>query len=308
MIGSYGKVWAQGRPTANIYFGPVVVQEKIDGSQISFARLDGKLYVKSKNQYVVEGVADLSEPVVAANGMFQIAVDEIANRFALLPEGYVFRGEYLNRPKHNILRYDRVPEGNIVVFDIYNCHSDMWLVPSEAERLSEQINLEYVQTFYQGHVETTEQLMSLHERESMLGGQLIEGFVVKNYAQFDTMDGNPLKLKVVRSAFKEQHGAEWKKDNPNTRDFVFNTIEQYRTQARWAKAVQHLRERGELQDDPRDIGPLMKELAEDFIAECKDEIMDALWKQYGKRIVRGVQGGFAEWYKSVLAEQMEAAA
>jgi hypothetical protein len=82
-------------------------------------------------------------------------------------------------------------------------------------------------------------------------------------------------------------------------------IDEYRTKARWA--IIHCRELGELQDDPRDIGPLMKEIAVDFQEECKAEIMERLWHKHGRSVVRGVQAGFAEYYKSTLLEAADAA-
>ena len=46
----------------------------------------------------------------------------------------------------------------------------------------------------------------------------------------------------------------------------------------------------------------MKLLAEDVVLECQEEAK-ALWWEWAQRaIIRGVQRGFAEWYKLKLAE------
>ena len=37
-------------------------------------------------------------------------------------------------------------------------------------------------------------------------------------------------------------------------------LDNYRTVARWEKAIQHLNESGRLENSPRDIGPLIKEI------------------------------------------------
>jgi hypothetical protein len=73
------------------------------------------------------------------------------------------------------------------------------------------------------------------------------------------------------------------------------------TEARWEKAVQHLRDDGALTDSPKDIGALLKALNHDIDVECKDEIKDALWQMFRKDILRVASRGFPEWYKRCLA-------
>lgn len=70
--------------------------------------------------------------------------------------------------------------------------------------------------------------------------------------------------------------------------------------ARWNKAVQHLKERGEFTESPKDIGPLIKEVQHDIAEECSDEIKDALYRYAIKHIQRGVVAGLPEWYKEEL--------
>ena len=36
----------------------------------------------------------------------------------LLAPGVTYYGEYLQKPKHNTLCYDRVPKDNIIIFDV----------------------------------------------------------------------------------------------------------------------------------------------------------------------------------------------
>lgn len=300
----YGKVWAIGhRAVEGLFNGPVIVQEKVDGSQISFASLDGRLYVRSKGNMLVDGASP--GPVVGldnltVDGMFQAGVEAIAARFEKIPDGLIFRGEYLNRPKHNTLAYQRVPAGNIAIFDVQD--GNEWLDPEEIEALVGLLDFDQAPTLASleqcsSHLE----LVELLETPSFLGGQKIEGIVVKAYDRM-TPFGDPMFAKYVSEAFKEKHSGDWKARNPNGADFVANLIAQYRTEARWRKAVEHARDAGWLKREPADIGPLMKELSEDFTAECGDEVRDELWKHFGKKVVRGVGGGFAQWYKDQLME------
>jgi hypothetical protein len=296
-IPTYPKVWAVGHRAADGLFNDhVVVQEKVDGSQISFARLEDLLHIRSKGAVIVEGAQHVSK--LSVDGMFQLGVDSIVRAFPAMPEGVIFRGEYLNKPKHNTLAYDRTPLNHIVLFDA----TDKGLSVSREALTIYVVALEMdvIPQLFEGQVASLDALLSLLENESYLGGPKIEGIVVKNYERM-TPFGDPMFAKYVSEAFKEKHVKDWKGRNPNSSDVVSNLIEMYRTEPRWAKAVQHLREAGRLKDEPADIGPLMGELSRDLIEECEDEIRDELWKHFGKKVVRGVQGGFAEWYKEQLA-------
>ena len=286
---SYPKVYALGHRTIqDILKGPVVVQEKIDGSQISFGRFEGKLKIRSRNKEMIPEVPET---------MFKEAVDTI--EVMDLHDGWTYRGEYLQKPKHNTLVYDRVPENHIVLFDIttgLEFYADIEHVTAEAKR----IGLETVPTFYEGYVKEKAELVDFLDKESFLGGPKIEGFVIKNYSWFNMQDGKPLFGKYVSEAFKEKHTKEWKSSAAGNKSVVSNVIESYSTSARYAKAVQHMRENGDLQGDPRDIGPLIKAVQADIDEECRWEIALKLYDHFKKDILRGIIRGVPEWYKGEL--------
>ena len=144
--------------------------------------------------------------------------------------------------------------------------------------------------------------MELLDRTSVLGGQKIEGVVIKNYLRFG-MDKKILIGKYVSEAFKEVHQASWKASNPGKSDVMDQLITTLRTPARWAKAVQHLRDAGKLEDSPKDIGLLIKETQDDIEKECLDLIRDKLVEWALPKIKRGCVGGLPEWYKEELVKQ-----
>lgn len=122
-------------------------------------------------------------------------------------------GEWLSKPKHNVLAYDRTPKNGIALFGVYN--------PETQEHYG--------------------------------------------------MD----KLEVA--------------------------ISQYKSEARWNKAIQHLRENGELAGTPADIGRLIKEVRFDITLEEKENIKEELWKIYKDDFLRNAVFGLPEWYKKKLA-------
>ena len=74
----------------------------------------------------------------------------------------------------------------------------------------------------------------------------------------------------------------------------------YGTQARWNKAIQHLRERGEIEDDVRDIGKCMKEIPVDILKECEEDMKEKLFSYAWPHIRRMVVRGFPMYYKDLL--------
>ena len=60
---------------------------------------------------------------------------------------------------------------------------------------------------------------------------------------------------------------------------------------------------GELEESPRDIGNLIREVQADIEKECKEEIKELLWKFFWRKANRGVTAGLAEWYKERLAKE-----
>jgi hypothetical protein len=293
MLNNYPKVWALGhKAISELFFDPVVVQEKVDGSQISFGVIDGVLEIKSHHCKI--------EPRGHYEGMFEEAVQSILEMEPYLHEGWTYRGEYLRKPHHNTLTYSRIPKKHIIIFDISTGLED-YMSPESVAIEADKLGLEVVPTYdLKARVDGFEELNKYLERESILGGTTIEGVVFKNYLRFGR-DKKNLMGKFVSEKFKEANGATHKIKNK------LEVIEEigncYKTEARWNKAVQHLQEKGLLTQEPKDIGPLLKELSTDLLEECGDEIKEKLFKQFWSKINKYACSGFPQWYKSRLAQQ-----
>jgi len=294
MLHSYPNVYQLGHKlVSNVLDGYVLVQEKIDGSQISFG-IDnlGDLRIRSKNKEI-----DIEHP----NDMFRLAVEWIVKNRSNLQAGWTYRGEYLQKSKHNTLAYSRVPINHIILFDI--CDGvESYLPYSEVKAEAERIGLEVVPLIAEGELTEANILARKDEwlsRESILGGTKVEGVVIKNYNVF-TAEKKVAMAKIVRSEFKEQNSSNWKDEHPTLQDIVQRLIETYRTEARWSKAIQHLRDSGELQGEMKDIPLLMKEVSADVLKECKDEIVERLFAYAWPKIMKGITRGLPEWYKTQI--------
>lgn len=304
MISSYSKVHTLGHPAVkDLFTVPVIVEEKIDGSQISFkwSALENGLEIRSKGAPINPDAPDK---------LFTEGVTEIKKIAPLLTPGWTYRGEYLKKPKHNTLKYNRIPKNHIIIFDI-DTGVNAYLSYAEKVYEANRIGLECAPILqYCGAPEpsslekpTVRSIQALLDAESCLGGTKIEGVVVKPATGdlFDR-DGKVLMGKFVSEAFKEAHTVEWKASNPAGKDIIGTIAQSLRTPARWEKAVQHLRDAGLLENSPRDIGSLLKELEKDLQEEEKDAIMGVLWKWAWPHILRQARAGVPEWYKTRLME------
>lgn len=290
---SYSQIFAMGHMAVkDILVTRVNVEEKIDGSQISFCVSPEGLMVRSKGAVM---------HVDAPERMFLAGVQAIKELVPVLQPGWTYSGEYLQKPKHNTLAYSRVPRHHIILFDI-KTGSEQYLSYAEKQAEAERIGMEVAPLLFSGFVTDMMQFRDFLDRESILGGQKVEGVVVKpvDYAIFG-QDKKVLMAKFVSEQFKEVHAGEWRKNNPTSSDILMVLSERYRTPARWTKALIHLRECGSIEGTPRDIGKLIPAVKEDILKECADEIREELFQWAWDTVQRRVVHGVAEWYKEELA-------
>jgi len=298
-IHSYPKIYSLGHPAiATLFDTPVVVQEKYDGSQLSWMWDEtGQLHVKSKGsiQYGPERL----EP----DKMFKGAIDYLLS-LPVYPvhKGIVCRGEWFGKPKHNTIAYDRIPKNGLMLFDVEDQPND-FMGQVSVRDWANYLGIEAAHSFdWDNAVDGLDTLVNLLDTESTLGGHKIEGVVIKAYGQF-TRDAKVMMGKYVSEAFKEKHKREWKKGNPGRKDVVQELISSLDTEARYHKAIQHLRDDGLLTDSPKDIGPLMKELKRDTQDEEKEWVAEKLVAHFMPQIMRGVGRGFPQFYKDLLMER-----
>lgn len=290
---SYPKIFNVGSIELSTFFDePVQAEEKVDGSQFSFGVFNGELKARSKGKELI---------IDAPEKLFAKAIETVQSIRQYLRDGWTYRGEYLAKAKHNALAYDRCPEKHIIIFDVNDGHESYLSYEDKSEE-AKRLGLEVVPLIYKGMITTPEQFLKLMDNVSILGGQKIEGIVLKNYTKFGR-DKKVLMAKYVAEAFKEVHKHEWKVGNPKQNDIIQILTAKYTTPARWAKAIQHLKERGELTNSPKDIGNLIKEVQNDLTVECANDIKEELYKWAIGQLLRGSVKGLPEWYKEQLVKE-----
>jgi hypothetical protein len=312
---SYPSIFNLGhRAVRELLNYPHIVEEKVDGSQFSFGLIPLRDGVGAGVPYgTVDGVdCDLCirskgvvMNIIAPEKMFKKAAESVQQRAHLLHVGWTYRCEYLAKPQHNSLAYDRVPEGYLIGFDVSTGDNE-WLNPQEKWDEFKRIGLQCVPVlaYSKAGGTTLETLRSIIDNTtSVLGGQLIEGVVIKPLGELYGVDKKTLMGKFVSERFKEVHRREWSKSNPSNSDIINQLVSMYKAEGRWLKAIQHLREAGELEDSPRDIGKLLNEIKKDTGQEQKEEIQRKLWKWAWPKVERGIVAGFPEFYKDQLLKR-----
>lgn len=290
---TYPKIYHLGHTTLqNLFVGRIIIEEKIDGSQFSFGIINNQLRCKSKNANL-----DVDQP----ENLFQEAIETVKTIQHLLTNNWTYRAEYLKKPKHNTLQYERVPYKHLIIFDI-NDGEESYLSPEKKLFEAKRIGLECVPILFQGLAiqYVKDQFSNSLQELSYLGGTTIEGIVIKNYSQFGN-DKKVLMGKYVSEKFKEQNKINWK--HTTNKDILNQIIEQFRNENCWKKSIQHLQDQNKLEDSPKDIKKLIKEIQNDIQFEWDFEIKNILYNHFKKSILAGCVKGFPEFYKKYLIEK-----
>lgn len=276
-----------------LFEGEVEITEKIDGSQLNFGKIEGELYIRSK------GAQIFPETVP---GMFKGGVEHILEVKDRIPDNTVFYGECLEKPHHNVLKYERIPKNHIALFGVSDEHYNFIKDYEKLKEYADLLDIDVVPLLYEGEIKTIKELEKFLDFDSYLGGTKVEGIVVKNYNQPFLLGGQPIPVmmgKYVREDFKETLKKEWNSKKTSKGRWE-EYKESFRTEARWNKAIQHLAEKGELEYAPRDIGKLIKEIQNDITEEEKENIKEFLWNEFGQELLRSSTRNFPEYYKRYL--------
>ncbi len=294
-LSAFPKIFALGsKYISNIFDKLFEITEKVDGSQFVFGKIDGELKIRSKGAIIIPD---------APPKMFKAGVEYVLSLSSTLPDNIVFYCEYLSKPKHNILKYDRIPLNHLALFGVEEPHAGFMPYISLIY-WSKTLKIDLVPILYSS-VETgysTEEAIKLLTRPSFLGGTNIEGIVIKSFQEF-WVGGRVLPImsgKYVSEAFKEVHRKTWASEKSTTGKWK-KFKEGFCTEARWLKAVQHLKEEEKLLSDLKDIGSLINEVKKDIGEEEKEEIKTFLWRLFGKELLHSSVKGLPEWYKKHLA-------
>ena len=298
--GNYPKSYNLGNKNLEGFFEhPIYVQEKIDGSQFSFGYFDGKLRCWSRAQEL-----NLLNP-----GMFKPAIDALLDRdpLAFMNE-CTYRGEFLARPRHNHLAYDRIPKQHVVLFDVQDKAGE-WLIHAELCVEGQRLGFDVAPVYMLWNNQTDSESYLLEEIKKLvatmkpvLGGEHIEGVVLKSYQR--NADGHVMFGKYVRPEYREEAPHKKPKKGSGTDEFLAALAYAVTGPARWEKALQHLRDGGVATGEMQDMPLLIQEVNADIYLECSADFETSLLVWALPKMKQHFIKGLAEWYKDKLLEQI----
>ena len=224
----YEKIHRLGKEeTDGILDTEFVVQEKIDGANISIFQVDGKLRCGTRTRMLPEDES--------FNG-FQEAVKsnlQLAMYFSRNPDNILY-GEWL--VKHTITYPDDAYR-KIYLFDIYNSKTKEWATQEEVESEAEFLGLQYPRVFAKGK-------FTVDEIKEFVGKSFIapagEGVVLKSPG-FINKFGDQVYAKVVHEKFKESNAVVFGGNNKHSETYwEMYIVNKYCTTARVQKIMQKL--------------------------------------------------------------------
>lgn len=228
---TYPKIHRLGKEEVeDILLTPFLVQEKIDGANISIFQLDGKLRCGTRTRMLPEDESfNGFNDAVQTHGGFAIW-------FSRNPECILF-GEWL--VKHTITYPDDAYR-KIYLFDIFDTRTGEFWAQEDVEAEAEFLDLEYPQMFTtNGPV-----LLTLEQIKEFVGKSFIaangEGVVIKN-PNFKNKFGDAVYAKVVHEKFKESNAIVFGGNNKHSDAYnEMYIVNKYCTLGRVQKIMQKL--------------------------------------------------------------------
>lgn len=277
----FPKIYRLGhKDVKDILDGPVEVTEKIDGSQISFGVIEKKLVVRSKNTEI--NPADVPNQFVNSYQSVQRIFSE-----GKLEEGYFYYGEAVRGFRHNVITYDIIPKEHIALYSIRKPDGTFEPDFKVIQNTANSFGIDSVPLKHLGTISVPE-LEDILKQDSFYGPRM-EGLVIKSSRKKFEM------AKLVRDDYKEVSQHVIKNSLP-LEQRITELFLQYKTNARWDKAIQHYLDAGNSPDDKLVIPSLIKEVVQDILTEEGETIKDDLFAFFRKQFIRTVTEGLADYY------------
>ena len=299
----YPKILSLGHDlVAEIFDNPVELSEKIDGSQCRIHLTTSHCDCGSKNT----GHAD--------EKMFELAhkqTERIWNEriWCTFGNDVTLFCEFLNKPKHNVLVYDRVPLNNLYLFG--GIIDDEHLRTEDLMEVAKELNIEPPNILgHEVEIKSEEDIKGHLTTESVLGGTKLEGVVIKNYhlsyppllVSTQAFLRYPLAGKLVRDDFKERLNKEWggkkKKVVP-----LIRVVDEFLTEARFNKTIQHVTDEGNISNEMSDLKYLIPEFYNDLLDEEKEAIIEIAMVDFWKQLRKRCDGFVVNSYKTHLLDR-----
>lgn len=292
---TYPKIHRLGKEeTDGILDHDVIVQEKVDGANVSIFQLDGKVRCGTRTRMLPEDESfNGFQEAVRSN--FQLAM------FFSREPNMILYGEWL--VKHTITYPDEAYR-KIYLFDIYNKNNNSWLAQEEVQYWAEFLNLEYPHIFATG-------ALTEPEIKEFVGKSAIapagEGVVLKAET-FVNQFGDHVYAKVVHEKFKESNAIVFGGNNKHSETYwEMYVVNKYCTVGRVRKIMQKIQaetdKRLDLEHTPRVAGACYHDLITEEMWEITKKVVKLDFKKLQGLCMRK----FIQIYHDILNNSLSVA-
>ena len=271
-------------PTRSLFGQHVVIEEKIDGSNIA-VMFDSDCGIKANSR---RGMIKLDNPPSSC----RVGVNYLKNISNLLNPDVTYFFECRDDIDSHHTSYQRVPANGLVLLDIVSNNGE-WYSSENKRMVAEILNCEYSFMSELKPPWSLHELAEFMEHDSMLGNNM-EGVVVKNINESEH-----IMAKLVRYEYRESFIPNWS-GRDDLSSIAASTSVAVATEIRFDKVAQKMSDNYELKNDRADIGKLVMAIWDDVIEEESDKFQELSSKQI-KDVRNDINRRATIWYKAKLA-------
>ncbi len=196
--------------TIDFFSKPIIVQEKLDGTNVGLRFHDSNLLSQTRGQY-------LSDDDNFYKKLFQWCSIHYDELLTVLGEDKILFGEWMLN-KHSIY-YDKLPSF-FMVFDVFDVSNEKFYSQKRVNDLLSGTSIKQMPILHEGIIN----LDGLHEfiGQSSFGSEVMEGI----YLRHDSNDYNEDRCKYVRPDFTQGITEHWK-NQPRVLNKSLDELEKY---------------------------------------------------------------------------------
>lgn len=289
---SYPKIHRLGKEEVEgILEGECVIQEKVDGANVSIWLENGELCMGSRTRKLGEEEFDGFVPYVRAH-------DGIKKLFTDHPN-YRLYGEWLVR---HTIQYNELSYRQFYLFDVteraLEGEDENYIPQWAVEQLAKEYGIAYPQVFCTFVNPKLEDIMPYVGKTVL--GEKGEGVVIKNLTFYDKF-GNQNYAKIVTQEFKEENGITFGGNNKHSDTYwEMYIVNKYMTLARIEKIMHKTQPQVDKKLDFEHTSRIVNTAYHDMLTEEIWEIAKKVGTVDFKALSRLSQKKAAQIYKDVL--------
>jgi len=291
----YHKIHRLGKEeTDGILDHELIVQEKVDGANVSIFMLEGAVRCGTRTRMLPEDESfNGFQEAVKANGKITEFLQE--------NPAVILYGEWL--VKHTIT-YNEEAYKKIYLFDIYSTTKDEFLEQATVEHSAKKMGLEYPHIFATGKL-TEEQIKEYVGKSTIAPAG--EGVVLKA-ENFVNKYGDHVYAKVVHQKFKESNAIVFGGNNKHSETYwEMYVVNKYCTTARVRKIMQKLQAETDHRLDMKETPQVGGSCYHDLITEEAWEIVKKVPALDFKKLQGLCMRKFIQIYHDILNNSLSIA-